>query len=132
MTRIRRNEVDLSPGRGNREVKGQIADQLADFTQDVRIVTLSLMALVVGAMSAVVAYVLVWLIGLITNAAFYQRLSTAFSSPAGNHLGYWAIVVPAIGGLIIGLMARYGSEQIRGHGIPEALEAILIGGSRMS
>ena len=52
-------------------------------------------------------------------------------SPAGNHLGYWAVLVPVIGGLIIGLMARYGSERIRGHGIPEAIEAILMKGSRV-
>src|SRR2546428_10676790 len=51
---------------------------------------------------------------------------------ADNRLGVWALLVPIVGGLIVGLMARYGSERIRGHGIPEALEAILIGQSRMS
>ncbi len=73
-----------------------------------------------------------WLIGAITNLVFYQRFSAQFVSPADNHLGAWVILVPAVGGLIIGLMARYGSEAIRGHGIPEALESILIGRSRMS
>src|ERR1051326_9543103 len=106
-------------------------DQLADFSRDKRVVLLSMMALVVGAISAVVAYALVWLIGLITNLAFYQRFSTTFASPAQHHLGVWVILVPVIGGLIIGLTARYGSEKIRGHGIPEALEAILVGRSRM-
>src|SRR5512135_1007332 len=108
-----------------------IRDSLADFTRDTRILVLSFMAIVIGAMSALVAYALVWLIGLITNLAFYQRLATTFASPANNHLGVWVIFIPAVGGLIIGLMARYGSEQIRGHGIPEALEAILIGRSRI-
>lgn len=101
-------------------------DRLADFTRDIRILLLAAMALPVGAISAVVAYTLVWLIGAMTNLAFYQRLSAEFVSPTQNHLGLWVILVPVIGGLIIGLMARYGSEKIRGHGIPEALEAILI------
>jgi chloride channel protein, CIC family len=106
-------------------------DNLADFNRDKRVLLLSLMAILIGAISALVAFALVWLIGLITNLAFFQRLSADFTSPAQNHLGVWVILVPILGGLIIGLMARYGSEQIRGHGIPEALEAILIGRSRI-
>jgi H+/Cl- antiporter ClcA/CBS domain-containing protein len=106
-------------------------DRLADFTRDRRVLLLSAMALVVGAASAVVAQVLVWLIAVITNFAYFQTYSSVFQSPEGNHLGWLAVFVPAIGGLIIGLMARYGSEKIRGHGIPEALEAILFGRSRM-
>src|SRR5579871_1034745 len=106
-------------------------DRLADFTTDRRVILLSVMALIIGLISAVVAYVLVWLIGVITNLAYYHRFSSTFTSPAGNHLGVWAVLVPVVGGLIIGLMARYGSEKIRGHGIPEALEAILIGRSRI-
>src|SRR5574338_1105183 len=105
--------------------------QLADFTTDRRVLLLSGMAILIGAMSSVVAYVLVWLINVFTNIFYYQRSSSQPASPAGNHLGIWAVFVPAIGGLIIGLMARFGSEKIRGHGIPEALEAILIGSSRM-
>jgi CIC family chloride channel protein len=76
--------------------------------------------------------VLVWLIGTLTNLFYYHRFSSEMISPAGNHLGVWAVFVPMVGGLVIGLMARYGSEKIRGHGIPEAMEAILIGQSRMS
>lgn len=106
-------------------------DRLADFTTDVRVLYLSAMALVIGVISAFVAWALVWLIGAITDLAYYQRLSTSFVSPANNQLGYFAILVPVVGGLIIGIMARYGSEKIRGHGIPEALEAILISRSRM-
>jgi len=106
-------------------------DTLADFTTDRRVLILSAMALVVGAIGAVVAYALVWLIAVITNLAYYQRYSHAFVSPAGHHLGAWSVLVPVVGGLIIGVMARFGSEKIRGHGIPEALEAILIGSSRI-
>jgi H+/Cl- antiporter ClcA/CBS domain-containing protein len=109
----------------------RVEDRQADFTRDKRVLVLSLMALIIGAISAVVAYVLVWLIAVITNISFYQRFSSAFQSPEKNHLGYFVILVPVIGGLIIGLTARYGSEKIRGHGIPEALEAILFGRSRM-
>ena len=78
-----------------------------------------------------VAYVLIWLIAVITNLAFYHRFSAAAAVPQGHHLGLWVIAVPIVGALIIGLMARFGSEKIRGHGIPEALEAILLGRSRI-
>ncbi|PYS82357.1 MAG: chloride channel protein [Acidobacteria bacterium] len=107
-------------------------DRLADFTRDRRILLLSLMALLIGCVSAFVAYALVWLISVITSLAFYQRFSAQVLSPDHNTLGPFVVVVPVIGGLFIGLMARYGSEKIRGHGIPEALEAILFGRSRMS
>lgn len=112
-------------------VNDKVQDNLADFNQDKRLLLLTLMAIIIGLLSAFIAYGLIWLINLITNLAFYQRLSTDSISPANNHLGFLVIVIPMIGGLIIGLMARYGSEQIRGHGIPEALEAILIGRSRI-
>src|ERR1051325_3203501 len=106
-----------------------VEDRLADFTRDKRILLLSLMAVIIGAMSAVVAKALVWLIAVFTNLTFYQRFSSDFVSPVNHHLGVFVIFAPIIGGLIIGLMARYGSEKIRGHGIPEALEAILFGRS---
>jgi H+/Cl- antiporter ClcA len=106
-------------------------DRLADFTRDKRILILSLMAIIIGALSAGVAKVLVWLIAVITNLVFYQTFSSEFQSPANHRLGIFVIVVPIIGGLVIGLIARFGSEKIRGHGIPEALEAILFGRSRM-
>ncbi|HTP13132.1 MAG TPA: chloride channel protein, partial [Bacteroidota bacterium] len=109
----------------------EVEDTLADFTQDKRVITLSLMAILIGAVSAVVAYALVWLIAVISNLSFYQKFSPLFQSPLNHHLGYLVIVVPAVGGLIVGIMARYGSDKIRGHGIPEALESILFGQSRM-
>ncbi|HEY8011276.1 MAG TPA: chloride channel protein [Rudaea sp.] len=103
-----------------------------DFAGGERLFMLSLLALLIGAISTLGAVVLLAAIRFFTNLFFYQTLSFEFHSPAANHLGAWVIVVPAIGGLIVGLMARYGSEKIRGHGIPEALEAILFGKSKMS
>ena len=108
-----------------------LVDTLGDFTADSRIVMLAAMAALVGVISAFVALALVRLIGLFTNLAYFHRFDTSFASPAGNTLGLWAVGVPIVGGLIVGLMARYGSEKIRGHGIPEAMEAILIGQSRI-
>ncbi len=102
-----------------------------DFTTDLRLIWISGVALVIGALCALVAVVLMWSIGFFTNLLFYHRLSIVMCSPAQNQLGLGVLIVPVVGGLIIGLMARYGSERIRGHGIPEALEAILIGRSRM-
>ena len=96
-----------------------------------RVVFISLMAIVIAGAAGLVAQALTCLIGFITNLSFYGRLSTQFSSPAYNHLGAWVIVVPVIGGVIVGLMARYGSEAIRGHGIPEAMEQVLFGRSRI-
>ena len=104
---------------------------LGDFTADRRLLTLTAYALLIGAMSAFVAYALAWLIGAITNLVYYHRLSSTLVSPAANHLGGWALLVPVAGGLVVGVMARFGSEKIRGHGIPEAMEAILVGESRM-
>jgi len=106
-------------------------DRLADFTRDRRILILSLMAVIIGALSAVVAKILVWLIAVITNFVFYQTYSSELVSLSNHRLGLLVILVPIIGGLVIGLIARFGSEKIRGHGIPEALEAILFGRSRM-
>lgn len=87
--------------------------------------------MVIGALCAFVALTLLRLIGLFTNLFYFGRWNTAMVSPAGNHLGVYSVLVPIAGALIIGVMARYGSERIRGHGIPEAIEAILINGSRV-
>src|SRR6185295_3641349 len=105
--------------------------KLGDFGMTPRTIPIAVLAIGIGALSAGVALVLLRLIGLFTNIFFFQRWSTALSSPADSTLGPVIIIVPVIGALIIGLMARYGSDRIRGHGIPEALEAILINGSRM-
>ena len=106
-------------------------DELGDFTTTARVIPISLMAILIGVISSYVAWFLLKLIGFFTNLFYYHRVSSAFTSPAGNQLGVWAILVPVVGSLIVGLMARYGSERIRGHGIPEAIESILMNGSRV-
>jgi H+/Cl- antiporter ClcA/CBS domain-containing protein len=106
-------------------------DTLRDFTADARVLVLGAMALVIGTMGAASAWVLLKLIALFTNIFYFQKLSTAPVSFVGLHLTAWTIAIPVVGSLIIGLMARFGSEKIRGHGIPEAIEAILIGRSRI-
>jgi H+/Cl- antiporter ClcA len=104
---------------------------LGDFTTDRRVLLLTLIAVGIGALASVVAVALLDLIALCTNLFFFQRWSITPVSPATHHLGWMVVLVPVIGALIIGVMARYGSERIRGHGIPEAIESILINGSRV-
>jgi CIC family chloride channel protein len=108
-----------------------ISERLGDFTTTARVIPISLLAVGIGLISTFVAWGLLRLIGFFTNAFYYGRISTSLVSPAGNHLGWFALLIPVAGGLAIGLMARYGSERIRGHGIPEALESILINGSKV-
>jgi len=119
--------------RGNaKAINGQASnDELGDFTTTWRVVPISLLALVIGVVCAFVALALLRLIGSFTNLFYFGRWSTAMVSPAGNHLGVYSVFVPIAGALIIGVMARYGSERIRGHGIPEAIESILLNGSRI-
>jgi H+/Cl- antiporter ClcA len=106
-------------------------DSLRDFTATPRVLQLALMAVIVGSYGALAAWLLLRLIALFTNLAYFGRFSTATATiPA--HLPVWSIAIPVIGSLIVGLMARYGSEKIRGHGIPEAIEAILIGRAKVS
>jgi chloride channel protein, CIC family len=107
------------------------SEELGDFTTTLRVVPISLLAMGIGVLCAFVALVLLRLIGLFTNLFYFGRWNTALVSPAGNHLGIFSVLVPIGGAFIIGLMARYGSERIRGHGIPEAIESILISGSRV-
>ena len=106
-------------------------DRLSDFTADPRLLLLAAMASIIGVMSTAAAWLLLRMIAVFTNLAYYQRFSTLVI-PFPHTLPLWTISIPVIGGLIIGLMARYGSEKIRGHGIPEAIEAILIGQSRIA
>ena len=109
--------------------KNKTVETLSDFRADRRMLLLSLLAVPVGAISAVVAKALLWLIAVITNLSFFHRWSAAAALPEQSHLGFLMVIVPVVGALVIGLMARYGSEKIRGHGIPEAIEAILLGKS---
>src|ERR1700760_4380957 len=104
-------------------------DQSGDFRTDGRMVWLAILAVPIGLISALVAKALLWLIAVITNFVFFQHYSPVLESLTHHHLGAWVILAPVAGALVIGLMARYGSEKIRGHGIPEALEAILLGKS---
>ncbi|QIX28722.1 chloride channel protein [Nocardioides sp. JQ2195] len=93
---------------------------------------IALLAIPVGALAALVSWLLLKLIGLITNAVFHQRWDTALVAPGGGDHPWWLLLcAPVAGGLVIGLMARFGSEKIRGHGMPEAIEAILLGGSKV-
>jgi len=103
-----------------------------DFATDTTLFRTTALAVVIAAFATLAAVVLLNLIRFFTNLFFFQTLSLADRSPATNTLGAWVIAVPLIGGLIVGLMARFGSEKIRGHGIPEAIEAILFGKSKMS
>src|ERR1700730_2639724 len=90
-----------------------------------RIVLVSFLAAAIGLVAGLVAYALYKLIGLFTNLFFFYELSTTFRSVGSHHLGAWVILVPVIGGLVVGVMAKYGSSKIKGHGIPEAMEAVL-------
>ncbi len=96
-----------------------------------RIVLMSFLAAGVGLVAGLVAYVLYKLIGLFTNLFFFHRWDTTFRSVGEHHLGPWVILIPVIGGLIVGVMAKYGSSKIKGHGIPEAMEAVLVNRSRI-
>ena len=107
------------------------ARSLGDFTTTPAILRLVPLAVVVGTLGAGVSLALLDMIGFFTNLFYYQRISVQLVSPNANTLGVVAVVIPIGGGLIVGLMARFGSEQIRGHGIPEAMERILINGSRV-
>ncbi|HYM06133.1 MAG TPA: chloride channel protein [Terriglobales bacterium] len=96
-----------------------------------RMVLVSFLAAGIGLIAGGIAFLLYRLIGLLTNISFYGRIMADFTSARHNHLGLWVIPIPVIGGLIVGLMAKYGSSKIRGHGIPEAMEAVLFNRSRI-
>ena len=110
-----------------RSLKVSGGQQSASF----RIGFICLLAAMIGILAGLIAYVLYDLIGLFTNLAYYHEWSFHFRSPENTHLGPWIIVTPVIGGLIVGFMAKYGSEKIKGHGIPEAMEAVLTSRSRI-
>lgn len=123
-TRSKQNESGLKPASG-------AARNLADFTTSVSLLKLIPLSIIIGIIGSFIALILLDLIALITNFLYYQRFDLNLVSPRNNTLGWWAVLIPMVGGLIVGLMARYGSERIRGHGIPEAMETILVGGSKV-
>ena len=100
-------------------------------TADRRLLLISALAVAIAIGAGLLAEALVALINFFTNLAFYGRVSLTAAGPAGNTLGLWVVLVPVIGGLIVGAMARWGSPAIRGHGIPEVMERILVGESRI-
>jgi chloride channel protein, CIC family len=120
-------------GARRRAHPGSRAEHLGDFTLKARVLPITAIGLVVGGASGVAAFCLLRLIGFITNAVFYHRAAVTLVAPGAVHHPWWLILLaPVTGGLIVGLMARFGSEKIRGHGMPEAIDAILTGGSRVA
>jgi CIC family chloride channel protein len=115
----------------NRLGPNEETGRLGDFTLTPRVFLISLIAIVLGLIGGVVALILLRLIGLITNLTFFGRWNFTLIVPAGNKLGVFEILIPVAGSIVVGLMARFGSEQIRGHGIPEAIESILMNGSKI-
>src|SRR6202521_225303 len=109
------------------QVRGSALAEPAQF----RMVLISLLSAGIGLIAGLIAYLLYNLIGLFTNIVFYHRFVFAFNSARNNHLGAWVIVMPVIGGIIVGFMAKYGSPKIKGHGIPEAMEGVLTSKSRI-
>lgn len=107
------------------------ARKLSDFTMPRSVLKLIPHSIIIGIAGAFIALILLDLIALITNLLYYQRFDLTLVSPRNNTLGWLAVLIPMLGGLIVGFMARYGSERIRGHGIPEAMETILVGGSKV-
>lgn len=106
--------------------------RLGDFTTDTRVLFIAAVAVVVATAGVAVGFVLLKLIYLCTNIAYFGEFSLAHLHIENHKLGLWAVLVPVAGSLAVGLMARFGSEKIRGHGIPEAIEAILLGRSKLS
>ena len=113
-------------------MSGHRSHPLSDFAVDRRMVLVAALAIPVGALGALAAWALLGLIGLATNLFFYGRISTSLVAVGSGHPWWQVLFLPVAGGLVIGLMARFGSEKIRGHGMPEAIESILIGGSRIA
>ena len=132
------NEKKLSGDGAGPESRPTIAatgSQVGDTTlaqpAQFRMVLVSFLAAAIGLVAGGIAFLLYRLIGLLTNISFYGRFVADFTSARHNHLGLWVIPIPVIGGLIVGVMAKYGSSKIRGHGIPEAMEAVLFNRSRI-
>lgn len=114
-----------------KSTRSGIERSLGDFSLDRRAWRVLILSLVVGAVSGGVALGLLDLIGLFTHLFYYGRPGTRLVQPTLHHLGAWSVFIPIGGGLVIGAMAYWGSERIRGHGIPEAMETILVGGSKV-
>jgi CIC family chloride channel protein len=123
------NSIPVSPLL--REIENNQNETDGQLYKKGRLIRISFYAIVVAICISLIAKVLIWLINLVTNISFFGNFNFQFHSPAENHLGLLVIIVPAIGGVIVGLMALYGSKAIRGHGIPEAMEQILVNQSNI-
>ena len=99
--------------------------ELRDYSIDTRVIYVGVLASMLGAVASVLAWALLEMIALATNLFYFGRFSFAEVEPADHHLGWWAVLIPVVGGLIVGLIARYGSPLVRGHGMPEAVEVIV-------
>jgi chloride channel protein, CIC family len=124
----------VAPSGGTQTISRALREGIAhlgDFTTSPRVLVIAMIAVVVGTGGVACGVLLLWLIRLFTNIAYFGVFGLADLKIGTSPLGVAAVVVPIIGSLIVGLMARYGSEKIRGHGIPEAIEAILLGRSRL-
>jgi CIC family chloride channel protein len=123
------NGIPIAPSLNYTETDA--GDRQKNTALKMRLLRISCFSIIVAAAISVVAKLLVWLINFVTNLSFYGTFAVSFHSPSDNHLGLWVIIVPAIGGVLVGFMALYGSAAIRGHGIPEAMEQILTNQSRI-
>ena len=119
------------PAADARSPRSKLRAYLSNDPCDARVLLICACSVVLALVTGFVAQALVGIIGLVTNIALYGRFSTAFVSSANSRLGWLVLFIPAIGGLIVGVMARYGSKAIRGHGIPEAMERVLLNESRI-
>ena len=107
-------------------------ETLGDYSADSRMLLLAGLAAIVGAAGAGFAWMLLKLIYIVTNLFYFHRFATNFVDPGTNTLGWKAVFVPVMGGLIVGAIAKFGSAKIRGHGMPEAIEAILTSGAKVA
>ncbi|HKO95039.1 MAG TPA: hypothetical protein VJU61_27985, partial [Polyangiaceae bacterium] len=107
----------MSNANGHSERPPRAPKDLGDFTTTPRVVPIAALAIAIGVLASFVALALLRMIGLFTNLFFFQRWSTQLATPADHQLGELVVFVPVVGALIIGVMARYGSDRIRGHGI---------------
>ncbi|MDN5288293.1 MAG: chloride channel protein [Mucilaginibacter sp.] len=128
-TEINRTGIPISPALSNIEAAAGTSRKSIILKK--RLVVISCLSVMVAMAISVIAKILIYLINLVTNISFYGSFAFDFHSPAGNHLGAWVIIIPAIGGILVGIMAFYGSKAIRGHGIPEAMEQILVNDSNI-
>jgi chloride channel protein, CIC family len=128
----RENALPVSPGLAEEEVYLPELETPPDIAPvDRRTVLIAGLALLIALGAGLAAQLLTALIALITNVAFYHTASLTLRSPGNAPVGAWTLVIPVVGALLIGVMARYGSAAIRGHGIPEVMERVLYGESRI-